>query len=124
MFGGEDKKRRPPQRVRPGREDGYLLIEVLERELDLGSIRASDPVRLERLEPLRPPGVYGEVVQQPVRVVGDLEEPLSEVAFRNRRPAPLTLAGDHLLVGQDGLVVWAPVGGGFVTVSEATLVEA
>ncbi len=63
-----------------------------------------------------------EVVEQLLGVVGDLEEPLLEVALLDQVARPLAGAvGQHLLVGQHGLAAGAPVDGGALAVGQARL---
>ena len=64
-----------------------------------------------------------QVGEQPPGVVGDPEEPLLQEPLLHPRPAPLALAGDDLLVGEDGLVVGAPVDGRALLVRQAALIE-
>src|SRR3712207_9066056 len=63
-------------------------------------------------------------VEQPVGVVGHLEEPLRQLPLGHLRAAPLAGALHDLLVGQHGLVVRAPVDGGGLAVGQAPLAEA
>src|SRR6185503_14314508 len=56
-------------------------------------------------------------------VVGDAEEPLLELARLDDVAAALAAAVDDLLVGQDGLVVGAPLDRGLLAVGEAGLEE-
>ena len=65
-----------------------------------------------------------EVVEEPVGVVGDLEEPLLELLLLDERAAALAVAVDDLLVGEDGGVDRAPLDGRLGAVGEAALEEA
>ena len=75
-------------------------------EVDVRALGAADPVALHRDHPVRP-GVLQRlhVVQQPLRVVGDLEVPLGQLALGDLGAAALAHALHDLLVGQHGLVV-------------------
>src|SRR4051812_13697327 len=53
------------------------------------------------------PGGY--VVEQALGVVGDPKEPLLQLLDHDGRAAALAVAVDDLLVGEDGLIVWAPL---------------
>jgi hypothetical protein len=64
-----------------------------------------------------------EVVEQAVGVVGDAEEPLLELAHLDLMPAALAAPVDDLLVGQDRLVVRAPLDGGLLAVGQAAAEE-
>ena len=77
--------------------------------LELGALGATDPVALHGHDPLGPVELV-EVVEQLLGVVGDLEEPLLEVALLDQVAGALARAvGQDLLVGQHGLAAGAPV---------------
>ena len=119
------EERRPVQRVRAGSEYGDRLAAALDHEADVGPFGAPDPVPLHQQDPVRPLALQlGHIRQQALRVLGDLEVPLGQHAADDLGPAPLTPARDHLLVGQHGLVVRAPVDVAVLPVSQAALVEA
>ena len=105
----EHEERDAPQRVRAGREDGDPIARLGDLELDLRTPAPPDPVALHRDDTLRPVHQLVHVVQERVGVVGDLEEPLGEVAALDGRAAPLAGPRDHLLVREDRLVLRAPV---------------
>ena len=123
MLRRHDEERRAEERVRARREDGVVGAQLVARERDLGALGAADPVALHRHDVLRPVDRL-EVVEQPVGVVGDAEEPLLELARLDQRAAALAAAVDHLLVGQHGRVLRAPVDRGLLAVGEAALEEA
>ena len=93
MLGGEDEEGGAEQRVGAGREDGEVEPELLAAEDDLGALGAPDPVALHRDDVLGPRLEQLEVVEQPLGVVGDAEEPLLErrdstgVPQRSQRPS-------------------------------------
>ena len=126
-LGREQEERHAEDRVGTGREDGDLsvggghAVGVGEREGDLGALGAADPVALLRLDVLGPAGERVEVVEKLLRVVGDLEVPLGELALLGDGPAAPAATLHDLLVGKDGLAGRAPVDGGRVTVREALL---
>jgi hypothetical protein len=60
-----------------------------------------------------------EVVQEPLGVGRDLEEPLGDPPLLHGRPAPLARTSDHLLVGQHRLARRAPVDGGLLPLHQA-----
>ncbi len=103
----EHEERGAVERVRAGREHLERRA-VAERERHLGALGAADPVALHRHHPLGPAHVR-EVVQQPVGIRRDPEEPLLERARLDLGPAALAVAVDHLLVREHRLVVRAPV---------------
>ena len=124
-VGRDHEERRPVQRVRAGGEYGDRLVAALDHEADLSPFGAPDPVPLHQQHPVRPLAFQlGHVRQQAVRVFGDLEVPLGQHAADDLGAAPLAPARDHLLVGQHGLVVRAPVDVAVLPVGQAPLVEA
>ena len=124
MLGREHEERRAEQRVGPRREDGDVLAELLDPEEDLAALGAADPVALHRQHALGPRLEQRHLVEQPVGVVGDLEDPLLEVARLDLGAAALAVAVDHLLVREHGLVVRAPLDRRGLAVGEPGLVAA
>ena len=120
VLGREDEERRAEERVRAGREDGHVLVELLDPEGDLGALGAADPVPLHRQHALGPVQL-GHVLEQAVGEVGDLEHPLLEVPRLDLVAAPLAPAVDHLLVREHGLVERAPLDRRFLAVGEPLL---
>ncbi len=54
-----------------------------------------------------------------VGIVGDLEEPLSELALLNRRARAPAATFDHLLIGEDGLIDRIPIHLGDLALDQA-----
>ena len=117
VLGGEQEERVAEQRVGTGGEDGnlalialdWVAIDVAQREVDLGALGAADPVGLHLLDALGPTGELLQIVEQLLRIFGDLDVPLLEVALLHLGVAtPATALGD-LLVGEHGLALGAPV---------------
>ena len=123
MLGGEHEEGGAEEGVRAGGEDREVEVEVLAAEDHLGALRAADPVALHRDHVLGPGLEQLEVVEQPLRVLGDPEEPLLELPQLDERAAALAVPVDHLLVRQDGLVLRAPVDGRLAALREPALVE-
>jgi hypothetical protein len=123
-VGRHHEERGPVQRVGPGGEHGDRLVAAFDREADLGTLGAADPVALHQQDPVRPAvlELLG-VLEQPVGVFGDLEVPLVQHPAHHVGPAALALSGDDLLVGQHGLVDRAPVHVPVPAVSQVALVE-
>ena len=90
-------------------------------EQHLGALGAADPVALHRQHALGPVLEQRHVVQQALRVVGDLEVPLRQHAALDQRAAALAVAVDDLLVREHRLVDRAPVDGRLVLVREPAL---
>ena len=113
MLRCEDHERRPEERVGPCREHAQLVAARLMvvrrgREDNLGTFGPADPVRLHDPDRLGP--VDAGEVQQLVRVLGDAQVPLGEVALLDLRAAApaVPVRAFHLLAGQRP-VVRAPV---------------
>ena len=123
MLRRHDEEGGTEQRVGTGGEDGVVDPQLLAAEHDLGALRAADPVLLHRDDVRRPADVL-HVLEQPVGVVGDPEEPLLELARLDHRPAALAAAVDHLLVGEHRLVLRAPVDRRLVAVGQPALEQA
>ena len=115
MVGRDRQETRTEQRVGPRRVDvqrrgvGGGGGRGVERPAHQQPLRLADPVALHEAHLLRPAIQAVEGGQQIVGVVGDLEEPLHEVALLDRRAGAPALAVDHLLVGEHGLVDRVPV---------------
>ena len=120
---------RPKHGVRAGGEHGDPFIRVLtggidHRELELSTGAAADPVGLHRAHPFRPTLQFREVIQQLLGVVGDLQEPLTQLALLNQRAGtPGTAFAVHLLIGEHGLVNGVPIDGGVLLIGQAGLEE-
>ncbi len=122
VLGCHDEERRAEERVRSRGEDRVVDAQLLVAEGDLRALGAPDPVALHRLD-VRGPLDGVEVVEQAVGVVGDAEEPLLELADLDEVAAALAAPVDDLLVGQDRLVVGAPLDGGLGAIGQAALEE-
>ncbi len=116
MLGSEHTECHAEDGVGTGGEDLEALVHLVDGDPKAGPFGAADPVALHGPHPVRPIVERVEVVEKPVGVLGDLEEPLRETSLLHHCPAPLTRAIDHLFVGEHGLVPGAPVdrGGGLV----------
>ena len=123
MLRREHEERGAEQRVRPRREDREVDLGVVDAEDDLGPLGAADPVALHPQDAVRPRFEQLHLVQQPVRVGRDLEQPLLEVLRLDFGAAALAAAVDHLLVREHRLVVRAPLDGNFLPVCEPLLEE-
>ena len=100
-------------RRRPVRLSGPLVSirrGVGDGEDQLGALAPADPVRLPDLALVGPVEPF-EAVKEAVGVLGDLEEPLGQLALDDRGAAALAATVDDLLVGEDGQVFGAPVDG-------------
>ena len=123
MLGRQHEEGGAEEGVGPGREDREVEVDFIAAKDHLGPLGAADPVALHGDHVLGPGLERVEVGQQPVGVIGDLEEPLLEVALDHLGPAALAAAVDHLLVGQHGGVLGAPLDRRLGPVGEAALVE-
>ena len=102
---------------------GYIAIFVAQREHNLGTFRAANPVRLLLLYALGPTGKFIQVIQQFLSVIGNLEVPLRKVLLLHLGIAAPALAFDNLLVCQNGLAARAPVHRRITTLHQALLPE-
>ncbi len=133
VLGGQDEEAAAEQRIGArgehgddvvgGRLGGNVAVLVAQHEIDLGAFGAADPVRLLLLHALRPAVELIEIVEELLRVVGDLEVPLREVALLHLGIAPPATALGDLLVGQNGLAARAPVHRAVATLHQSALPE-
>ena len=124
VLGGQHDERHAKDRVdarREGRQRRLVETVLGYVELDVDALAAADPVRLHDVDLLWP--VDLGLVQQLVRVLRDAEQPLVQLAANHLGVAALAAAVDDLLVGQDGVVGRAPVGGREVAVGQPGLQE-
>ncbi len=124
MLGSQDEEGRAEERVRPGREDREVEVELLAAKDRLGALGAADPVALHRDHVLGPRLEQVEVRQQTVGVVGDPEVPLLQLLRHDLGAATLAAAVDDLLVGEHGLILGTPVDRGVGLVGQAGLEQA
>ena len=95
--------------VRTRGEDFQLLIPPRDIKGDFHAFRAPNPVALHGRDLIRPALQFVQIRQQLLGIGGDLHEPLGNVlAFDLGITAPAA-AVDHLLIGQYGDIVRAPV---------------
>ncbi len=92
----------------PASRDTSASLHV-DREVDLQSFRAPDPVALHGLDRFRPARQAIEFVQQFLGVGGDLEEPLRDLAAFDHGAGAPAAAVDDLLVGEHGFIHRVPV---------------
>ncbi len=136
MFRCEDDEVRAVDRVDAGREDfnrggrraecgvrgagsgggGRLHVESHAR-----AFGAADPVALHREHLVGPLAELPHSLQQLVRVVRDLEEPLLQLTRLDDGSAAPARAVDHLLVRKDGVTARTPVHRGAFAVRELAL---
>ena len=126
VLGREQEERAAEERVGARGEDGDLGVRrlargVAEGEVHLGALGAADPVGLHLLHALGPAGQLLEVVKQLLRVGGDLDVPLLEVALLHLGVAAPAVALGHLLIGEHGLALGTPVDGVLLAVDEPAL---
>ncbi len=123
-VGGDHHEGGAEEGVRARGVDPQRLRAALDREVDVRSLGATDPVALRRDHAGGPRGLEPvQLVEQLLGVLGDPEVPLGQLALGHRRAAALALAVDDLLVGQHGLVPGAPVDRAVLAVGQAPLAE-
>ena len=127
----EQEERVAVQRIGTRGENGDLAlvagdrvaVNIAEREVDLGALGAADPVRLHLLDALGPARQLLQIIEQLLRVLGDLDVPLLEVALLHLGVAAPAAALRHLLVGEHGLALGAPVDRVLLAVDQPALPE-
>ncbi len=123
VLGRQDHEGGAEQGVGPCGEDADPLVGVVDDlEVDIGAVRAADPVALQAFRRLRPVDPV-QIVQQPLRVLGDLEEPLIQRALRYFGRAALAAPVYDLLIRQHRLARRAPVDRCFASFGQADFVE-
>ena len=128
VIGGDGGETGAEQRVGPGGEHvetaaGTTLILSVKRrggnrkgEAQPGG--AADPVFLHQLDLVRPLIERLEPVDQIVGEIGDLQEPLVQLAAFHQRARSPAAAIDHLFVGQHGHVDRIPIHRRFLAVHQ------
>ena len=112
VLRGYNREGSAKESVRAGGEHGDLTaIHPLaaNRKINLGALRATNPVALHRTHLVRP--VHSvQVISQTLTISGDAHHPLAQVALENREVTALraTIRGD-LLIGQHRAQARTPV---------------
>ena len=127
VLGSQDKEGDTEERVGSRGEDGDLTLVALDGlailvaqgKVDFGALGTTDPVGLHLLDALGPAGELLQVVEQLLRVLGNLEVPLLQVALLGLGAAAPALTLGDLLVGQNGLTSGTPVDRVLLTVDQA-----
>ena len=91
----------------------------IEDEAHQQALRAPDPVALHETDLVRPAVETVEARQQIFGIVGDLEEPLGQLALLDDRARAPAAPVDHLLVGEHRLIDRVPVDLRFLARDEA-----
>ena len=91
----------------------------VERKRQPRALAAADPVRLHQPHALGPAIQRVQRVQQFLRVVGDLQEPLAELLLLHQRAGAPAAAVDHLLVRQHGAIDRIPVDPALLALDQA-----
>ncbi len=121
MLGRQDRKGHPKDRVGSSGENLEAQIGVGDLHPELASFRPSDPILLHDPNPLGPLRQAGEVVEKALGVIRDLEEPLLEIALDDNRSAAFAGTIDDLFVGEDRLILGAPIDRCLLLVGESLL---
>ncbi len=123
VIGCDRDEARAEQGVGAGREHLDMIISAADRKPHPGADRAADPALLHGADLVRPAIQARQGVEQLLAVVGDLEEPLRQLAALDRSAGAPAAAVDDLLVGQHRLVDRIPVDPGLLAVDQARLEE-
>ena len=127
VLGSQDKEGNAKKGIGTRGKDGDLALVALDGlailvaqgKVDLGALGATDPVGLHLLDALGPAGELLQVVEQLLRVLGNLVVPLLKVALLGLGAAAPALALGDLLVGQNSLAGRAPVDRVLLAVDQA-----
>ena len=114
MIGRDRHELGAEQRVGPRGENAQLALaggrgRCVQREADQQAFAAADPVALHQPHLVRPAVESVERVEQLLRVLRDLEDPLVHFLLLDHRAGAPAAAVDHLLVGEHGHVDGVPV---------------
>ena len=123
VLGCQDHKGRPEEGVLARREDGDGTCAVFQGKYHIGPDTLADPVLLHRDNALGPARELVAVLQELIGVGRDLEEPSGELPFFHLAVAAPAGPRLHLLVGQDGLALRAPVDQGLFAVDQPPLIH-
>ncbi len=124
MLRGEAHERGPEERVLPGGIDLDHLLRSGHGKPNDGAVAFSDPVPLHGEDPLGPSRKPVTMLQDLLGIGRDLEVPgihlLQDHLLVRMTPATAVF---HLLLGQDGLTLPAPVDMGLLLVGQALVVH-
>ena len=114
MIGRHRHELGAKQRIRPRGENLQLAFAIrrrlrIERETDQQAFRAADPILLHQPDFFRPAVERVERVKELLRIVGDLQEPLRQLALLDNGAGAPAAPVDHLLVGEHGLIDRIPI---------------
>ena len=122
MLRRERQERHAEQRVGTRGVDLDALearLPAVQQESQARALAAADPLRLHQPHALGPAIQRIQRVQQFLRIVGDLQEPLAELLLLHQRAGPPAAAVDHLLVRQHGAVDRVPVDPALLALDQA-----
>ena len=100
------------------RVDGEFFPAAFEREIDERTLRAADPIFLQKFNRFRPVERV-ESIEQALGEGGYAQHPLAHGTALDGKSADFALAIDHFLVGQHGAEFRTPVDRHFCHVSKA-----
>ena len=121
MLRGDDHVGNAEQGIRAGGVNGQGIT-GRGFKVDLSAMAAADPVALLGLDTVDVIHLV-QVIDQAVRVSGDLQHPLALHALHNGAAAALAHAVYNFLVGQNDLAAGAVVDGGSLFISQTVLVQ-
>ncbi len=116
MFWSQHHKRCAIECIRARRKNFNFVIVTVDFETQASPFTATDPVLLHELHPFRPVLQLIKIIQKFLRVIGDLEKPLSQILLRDIGMAAFAGAIHHLLVGEHSFAARTPVHQGRVTI--------
>ena len=122
MLGSQHHEGGSPQGVGACGEHGDRIAGFGGKH-DFGSFGTADPVFLHLDDVVGPLLQLAEIVEQSLREVGDLKEPLLQIPRLGRCAAAFALTTHHLFVGQHGVTSGTIIDCCFLLVSQAVLVQ-
>ena len=122
MIGRNSDEAGAENRVGPRRIDRQFLA-IRQVEAELQPLALADPVFLHQPDLVGPVFEAVQPFEQFFGKVGDLEEPLRQLALLDLGAAAPALAVDHLFIGQHGHVDRVPIDLAFLAIDEARFVE-
>ena len=121
VIGGDCREARAEQRVGAGGEHVEFGPAVDHAEAEFQPLALADPVALHQPHLVGPLVEAIEPFEQLVGEIGDLQEPLAELALLDQRARTPAAPVDHLFVGQHGIVDRIPVDRRFLAIDQPCL---
>ena len=122
VIGGDRHETGTENRIGPRGVDRQLVA-IGQVEAEFEPLRLADPVFLHQPDLVGPVLEAAQTFEQILGEVGDLEEPLAQLALLDFRAAAPALAVDHLFIGEHGHVDRVPIDLAFLAIDKTGFVE-